>query len=48
MPNSERKYTAKDLTYLDASYKIMWTDQKVCYMKIVDTPLTFDEMFYPS
>lgn len=46
MQNNERKYTAKDLTYLEDTYKIMYVDQLVTYMKIVDTPLTFDEMFY--
>jgi len=46
MPNTERKYTAKDLTYLDATYDIMYTPQRVTYMKLEDTPMTFDDMFY--
>lgn len=42
----ERKYTARTLTFLDNTYEIMWTQQKVCFLKLDDSPMTFDEMFY--
>lgn len=42
----ERKYNARNLIFLDKTYKIMWTDQKVMYLNITDTDLTFDEMFH--
>lgn len=45
MPNSQRKYTAKDFTYIDKTYEIMWTQQKVIFMNLWGTGETFDALF---
>lgn len=45
MTNDIRKYTAKDLTYLDDDFEILYTPQKVCYYSL-DEPVNFKELFY--
>lgn len=44
MPNSERKYTAKDLVYLENTYPIMHVQQKVMYFKLT-RHVDFDYFF---
>lgn len=45
MGNEERKYTRKDLTYLDKSYTINYTEQKICYYEL-ENNINFDNCFY--
>lgn len=45
MSNDERKYTAKDLVYLDDSYEIMNVKQRVCYKPLIED-LDFDKAFH--
>ena len=45
MPNSERKYTAKDLVYLDKEYSIMNTNQKIIYYPF-NSDIKFDQLFF--
>ena len=45
MPNNERKYTAKDLIYLDEDFEIKYTKQKVCYYNLTDKEINFKELF---
>jgi len=42
MSNAVRKYTADDLVYLDNTYNIMHTMQRVCYYPLVDN-VDFDK-----
>lgn len=46
MTNEERKYTAKDLVYLEDDFEIKYTKQKVCYHNITDQDIDFSELFY--
>lgn len=45
MPNSERKYTAKDLVYLDETYPIKHVHQKILYYPLVND-IDFHKSFY--
>lgn len=45
MPNNERKYTAKDLIYLEKKYPIMNVNQRVCYCPI-NGEIDFDMEFH--
>lgn len=45
MTNDQRKYTAKDLTYLDDSYPIMNVQQRVCFHQF-GNEFNFDSAFY--
>ncbi len=45
MTNDERKYTAKDLTYLENSYPIMNVNQRVCFHQF-NPEFDFDSAFY--
>lgn len=48
MPNSERKYTAKDLIYPDEFFEIKYTQQKVCYYDLTGTRINFSKLFYDT
>lgn len=45
MTNDERKYTAKDLVYLEDDFEILYTKQKVCYFAL-ESNINFNELFY--
>lgn len=45
MPNSKRKYTAKDFQFLDKEYTIKGVQQRVIYYPIVSNT-DFDTLFY--
>lgn len=45
MTNDVRKYTAKDLVYLEEDFEIMYTKQKVCYYGLEEN-INFTELFY--
>lgn len=45
MTNDQRKYTAKNITYLDESYPIMNVQQRVCYHKLTNE-FDFNEAFF--
>lgn len=45
MPNSQRKYTSKNIVYLDNFYYIKATPQKICYYDIYDKNINFNKLF---